>query len=195
MTTSAPAQFEMGDRVLHPTKPEWGPGLVVAAKTARQDGRPCQRLDVRFDQVGLKTISTAFVELQALTGDAPAHGLPDAPEADPRERLMKLAEAATDPFSTPVARLRGTLAQYRYTRDGSGLIAWATSQTGMTDPLTTFSRHELEDAFDLWRRQLDMHLVKVSREAKTVDPRDLTAILADLPAEARAALKRVNARR
>lgn len=197
MPTSAPAPFQLGDRVLHPTKPEWGAGLVVSAKPAQQDGRPCQRLDVRFDKVGLKTMSTAFVELRPLAGVAAPEAPPidDEPAGDPRERLLALPDAATDPFSSAPTRLRATLELYRFEGSGSGLIGWATAQTGMVDPLTELSRHELEEAFGLWRRRVDSHLAKVSAEARRADPKELAAAIGDLPDSARDALRRVNARR
>ena len=199
MPASPPASFQMGDRVLHPAKPEWGAGLVLSSSPATQDGRPCQRLQIRFDRVGIKTISTAFVDLQpaiAATTTLPtdaAHIATD--QADPAELLIRLPESASDPFATVASRLKGTLAQYRFSKDGASLFAWASAQTGLADPLSRFNRHELEERFDRWRSSLDAHLAKVVTEAKSLSAAELAPIVSDAPPEAREALKRVNRRR
>ncbi|GJM17802.1 MAG: hypothetical protein DHS20C14_00150 [Phycisphaeraceae bacterium] len=185
--------FSMGDRVLHPTKPEWGTGIVTSAAPARQDGRVCQRLQVRFDREGLKTISTAFVQLRPVSADASAIAEPAPATRDDAERsLGQLPDSATDPFATPAARLKGTLAQYRYGSSPADLFTWATDRTGTADPLSLFNRHELESAFDRWKNTLDAHLKKVVSECKTLAPAELAPIIADAPAAARDALKRVN---
>lgn len=195
MPTSSAANHQIGDRVQHPTKPEWGVGQVVSTQPATQDGRPCQRLQIRFDRAGLKTITTAFVELRPVAGDhASPNGLVED-EPDHAERLTQLPEPATDPFGTPASRLRATLDLYRHTDDGPGLIGWATAITGLADPLARFSRHELEERFARWRVLRDQQLAKVSLEARSLDVPELQSIIAAAPSPARDALKRVNRRR
>lgn len=195
MTASSAAEpsFAMGDRVLHPTKPEWGTGIVTSASPARQDGRVCQRLQIRFDREGLKTISTAFVELRPVGADASAiaEHKPVTREAAERS-LGELPDLATDPFAAPGARLKATLEQYRYSTSAGDLIAWATDRSGLADPLTLFSRHDLEGAFERWKRTLDGHLKKLVGECKNLAPAELAPIVGDAPDAAREALKRVN---
>lgn len=196
MPSSTAAGFGVGDRVSHPAKPEWGPGVVVTAQTATQDGKPCQRLQIRFDKAGLKTISTAFVALRAVTASwiAPEPGSIGS-ERDPAELLARLPEPATDPFSPVAARLRATLALYTHAKDGPGLIAWATALTGLSDPLSRFNRHELEERFARWRVLLDQHLGKLLGEARSVPAQEMAAIAAQAPEPGREALKRANRRR
>lgn len=57
-------KWSKGERVIHATKPEWGHGEVLEAQSAQQDGKPCQRLVVRFTRAGTKTVSTAFADLR-----------------------------------------------------------------------------------------------------------------------------------
>lgn len=199
MPASPAATFQMGDRVLHPAKPEWGAGVVVSASPASQDGRACQRLQIRFDRTGLKTISTAFVDL--LPAVAATATLPTdashvaADQADAADLLVRLPDAATDPFAPVASRLRGTLDQYRFSKEGASLFAWANARTGLADPLSRFNRHELEERFDRWRSSLDAHLAKVVTEAKGLSAAELAPIVSEAPPEAREALRRVNRRR
>ncbi len=55
-----------GDVVVHTGKPEWGPGDVVRAESSSHEGKPCQRVTVRFSRAGLKTLSTAFATLRVV---------------------------------------------------------------------------------------------------------------------------------
>ena len=154
-------QWAFGDKVVHPTKPEWGTGVVTAARRAVHEGRPCQSLTIRFDRAGVKTILTAIARLVAadslphlstravVEADAPTEtnlldGDTSLVARDPREVMNRLPDAATDPFSTPVARLKATLALYRFTPTGSSLLDWAAAQSGLSDPMSRFNRHELE---------------------------------------------------
>jgi len=57
-------KWSKGERVIHATKPEWGYGEVLQAQSAQQDGKPCQRLVVKFTRAGTKTVSTAFADLR-----------------------------------------------------------------------------------------------------------------------------------
>src|SRR3954471_24602273 len=104
----ASRDWSKGDSVVHATKPEWGAGQVLEAESIAHDGKPCQRLTIRFARAGTKTISTAFADLR------PASEMPHLPELqheDPDpiakmalgesvEALMtKLPDKATDPFT------------------------------------------------------------------------------------------------
>lgn len=192
-SAAAEPAFSMGDRVLHPAKPEWGTGVVISAAPARQDGRVCQRLQIRFDREGLKTISTAFVDLRPVGAESSAIAELEPVTQEAAERsLGDLPDAATDPFAAPGARLKATLSQYRYGSSAGDLIAWATDRTGLADPLTLFSRHDLESAFERWKRTLDGHLKKLVRECKDMAPAELAPIVNGAPDAAREALKRVN---
>ncbi|MBZ0173299.1 MAG: DUF3553 domain-containing protein, partial [Phycisphaerales bacterium] len=57
------AVWKSGDRVVHTTRPEWGLGRVLSATSIREDGQDAQRLTVRFDRAGTKTLSTAVARL------------------------------------------------------------------------------------------------------------------------------------
>jgi hypothetical protein len=59
----ASRQWGFGDKVVHATRPEWGHGIVTSAEDAVHEGSRCQRLTVRFERAGVKTLLTALAEL------------------------------------------------------------------------------------------------------------------------------------
>jgi len=75
-------QFAFGDQVRHPTRPEWGVGTVTKVEAVKVDGRPAQRLSVRFPGQGVKVLNTGYVELtrggtgaESASRSGPAAGL------------------------------------------------------------------------------------------------------------------------
>lgn len=200
-----PNQWQVGDRVQHESKPEWGVGTVLRAEPTTHEGRKAQRLTVRFTRAGEKTLSTAFANLRpaddqpainrardaakaALLGPdvepeaaatrpaRPAPGMmgrseapPDEVPIDPvaaREIMSRVPEAARDPFKSVQDRLRATFALYQYKPSGGSLLDWAAVQSGLTDPLSAFSRHDLEVLFERFRINRDQHLATLVLEAK-----------------------------
>jgi hypothetical protein len=194
-------EWKIGDRVVHATKPEWGIGEVRSAESTVHEGVKCQRLTLRFERAGVKTLSTAFAELRSPDemGHTPATMAAEGPTNDPlmgdespEERIVRLPDPAIDPFTTPRNRLKATLALYRFSRDGGSLLDWAASQTGMRDPLTRFSRHDLERLFERFRVGLDSHLRRVVGEVRKADPRALTELLSSAPEAGQQALRRLD---
>lgn len=216
-----------GDTVVHAGKPEWGPGDVLSVEGATHEGKPVQRVTIRFARAGLKTLSTAFAELRPApaTGKVPTSGgsesLPSNPvmagvakpaeashvqqvnvamvEPDPdfavditAEALQKLPEAASDPFLPLIARLKATLAVYKYAESPAGLIDWAVTQTALRDPLSKYSRHDLEVAFERFRISVDNHLRKLLPLARKESPKEVDALLAGASSGARQAMRRVD---
>jgi hypothetical protein len=210
--------WNVGDRVVHTGKPEWGSGVINTATRTTQDGKPCQLLGIRFDRAGLKTISTAFASLVPAEdagslsfapegAPVPANngashaakskeedfaarlmGAPGA--ADIRAQMAKLPDAATDPFATPLDRLRATINLYRFQPTGGSLLDWAAMQSGLSDPLSRFNRHELEKFFESFVISRDGHLRKTLAEARKADPNGAAAIVKQAPAFAQQALRR-----
>lgn len=197
-------EWSFGDRVIHAKRPEWGAGVITAAQGTVQDGTPCQRLTIRFDRAGVKTISTAVAELipatdtalSALNGHAAAEAIQDQEwqarlsGGSTEEAMTKLPEAASDPFSSLEARLKTTLALYRFTDSGGSLLDWAAAQSGLKDPLSHFSRHDLERLFQRFAFARDEHLKKLAQEMRKRDAAGLTVILRAAPPTAHQALRR-----
>lgn len=217
-------RFSVGESVVHAGRPEWGTGQVTACTPAQHEGKPCQRVTIRFDQVGTKTLSTAFANLKPASnhtpspagvtgstrtraparstatndhaaGGSPVGWLDELEQKSPAERLTRLPEETRDPFLTFEDRLKNTLNLYRFTTDGASLLAWAGMQTGLRDPLADFSRHELEEHFARFRTALDNHLRQMVRELSRPVPAGVQQILQQAPPEAHPVLRRLGAAR
>lgn len=221
MTTTK--QWAFGDKVIHTAKPEWGTGVITAASSTIHEGVPCQSLTIRFDRAGVKTISTAFAKLvpaseapillaaaaaeqpQAPEPEHASNGIGHKPAAaggmeplvtrDPRQIMTRLPEAATDPFVTPLARLKATLNLYKFTPTGASLLDWAAIQSGLADPMSRFNRHELERFFEGFVVVRDAQLKKVVQEMKKADPAGLAQAITQAPASAQQAIRRLDALR
>ena len=202
-------KFEYGDRVRHATRPEWGIGLVVKSELLSANGQQAQRLAVRFPNDGLKTISTAHAELELVTDDiAAVH--PDG-EASPlggwdkmedsewlgevaqrkvREVMTGLSERVRDPFRPVEERFRACLDLFRFERTGRGLVEWAVAQSGLDDPLSRFTRHELEVLFDEWASNRQQHLQQLFSQAHS-DQQLVSRLLSDAPPAAQASVRRL----
>ncbi len=205
-------KFEAGDRVRHRRRPEWGIGSVVKAEGFSANGQRAQRVSVRFPNAGMKTISTAHAELEVvgdghgLNGAEPGHPLAGWDKMDQgawlaplarkkvEEALAGLPVDARDPFSSIRKRLEFSLDLYRFERTGRSLIDWAVAQTGIDDPLSRFSRQELEQHFERYAAERDGHLARLLQEARA-EPKLLADVLPTSPPAAHAAVRRLTAER
>lgn len=235
-----PTMHKKGDSVVHAAKPEWGHGEVLSVDNITHDGKPCQRLTIRFSRAGTKAISTAFAQLIP-SDQAPnisqriANGfMPTRPPLEPEETtfesskeidmtafnnsgkpdpfsaanlalvdsdtpspetmLAAVPEKATDPFQSVGTRLKNTLELYRFD-DPSKLLDWAAAQTGMRDPLSLFSRHDLERHFQRFRINLDNHLQKLIPQVRKTDPKLYDDLIRGAVPGAKHALRRVDIHR
>ena len=183
---NTPTTFQRGDRVRHEGRPEWGQGVVDEARGIRHEGRPAQRLVIRFEHHGRTTVSTAFARIvpaEARSGSGQDVAPPPAepgdwlsehePRADTADPLTTLPDAAADPLRPLARRLTATLDLYRFGDDPRGLIEWAVAQTGMHDPLSQYTRHDLERAYPRFQRDRDQHLRILLKEARRENERDL----------------------
>ena len=187
MTTQ---RFQFGDRIIHADKPEWGVGQVIGAEDVALDGAPGQRLKIRFEREGLKTLATQLADLQPAEAQTAMEraeagvvlGLnPDASEKVIREVMTTIPESARDPFASLTTRLSATFALYRFEPTGASLIDWAAAQSGLTDPLSRFNRHELEEFFRRYAVSRDEHLRSLLGEARRTDPSAITNAAKDAP--------------
>jgi len=173
------SHFSPGDEVLHPKRPEWGDGVVDEATTIQYQGQPAQRLVVRFAHRPRTTINTAISPLVAkgnartmrnknvlqstASGNDDRGWLGTLEQGAGEHELWQLGDALTDPFSSLRRRLEATLETYRFSTEPHSLTAWAVAQTGLDDPLSKYSRQELEQAFPRYARDRDNHLVDLVR--------------------------------
>ncbi len=201
--TASSEQYHFGDRLFHADRPEWGEGTVTAAVAGVQDGKACQRLTVRFERAGIKTLSTAHAQLRkadeqpviaGALAKASTDWLSDLGAKEVQEVMTRLPEPATDPFASLGVRLKATLSLYRFGRVGGGLIDWAAAQSGLKDPLAKFNRHELEAFYKRFESNLDQHLKRLLFEAHKKEPGLLQVAMVDAPQPARDAVRRLDGR-
>jgi len=193
-------QWSFGDKVIHADRPEWGIGQVTATSPDVHEGTTCQRVTVRFERAGIKNLSTALARLVSAAA-APTLIAREADLNDPlmgggpnahKEVMLALPQSATDPFRSVKDRLSFTLKLYRFSDSPASLMEWAAAQTGLADPMSRFSRHELEDFFKRWCMGRDELLRKLMHEMKKVDPRTLSIELKLAPRSAQSVFKRMD---
>lgn len=209
-------RFEFGDRVRHTRRPEWGIGSVIRTEQITVSGKPAQRLAIRFDNAGLKRLVSTQAGLQRVTSETEDALTNEPAESASRleawekleksdwlgplaqrkieETMVSLPESVRDPFLSLDRQLTNTFNLYRFDRSGRGLIDWAVAQSGLKDPLSRFTRQELEQLFDRWAHNRDAHLSRLLSSARyendVVDKAIRTA-----PKSAREAVRRCMAMR
>jgi len=203
-------ELSPGDMVIHPRRPEWGEGVVNSTMKIHHQGRPAQRVIVSFAHRNKVTINTAVAPLIAKESYQAMSSTPStATTASPSDggwlgslaqrttersehELWRLAEPLTDPFSSLNHRLQATLDSFRFSTEPRRLTAWATAQTGMHDPLTKYTRQELEQAFGRYAHARESHLQDLVRQLKRQNQKRFLnqAIQAAREPGAREAIKR-----
>ena len=205
-------KFEFGDRVRHTKRPEWGIGSIVKTEHLSVNGQDAQRVAVRFPNAGLKTISTAHAELEVMTDaiagppavdEHPLAGWDKMSESDwlgevaqrkVHEAMVSLSEAVRDPFNSLQHRLGACLDLFRFERTGASLLGWAVAQSGLDDPLSRFTRHELEVFFDQWAGNRTEHLQLLLGQARG-DRQLVEKLVADANPAARESVRRLTVER
>ena len=213
-TMRSDEKFSTGDRVRHAARPEWGIGTVIkveAANGAATNGHTPQRVSVRFPNAGTKTLIASRAELVRvetnaepfLTGESPvseywnkmseSDWLAPMAKRKVEQAMISLPPDVRDPFNSLQKRLSLTMALYRFDRSGRGLMNWAVAQTGLDDPLSKFTRHELEEKFDRWAYERDSHLTKLIQEARAPgsEPGVVNAALKSAPPAAQDTVRRL----
>lgn len=208
-------KWNKGERVIHATKPEWGHGEVLEAQSSNHEGKPCQRLVVKFTRAGTKTVSTAFADLRAASespvlaslarmepepqtdasttnGETMLDSALDAALNNPIEMMTRLPESVTDPFVSLRKRTQAAVALYKFGESAGGLLDWAAVQTGLRDPMTRFNRHELEEFFVRFKLVLDGHLKKLLKDVRKEDPGFIAELQASSSPAGQQALRRAD---
>lgn len=191
-----PHAWKVGDRVVHPAKPEWGAGVVRAVASHTQGGTRGQRLTIRFDGAGTKTLSTTIVDLQPAqaSGSPPSHGTGHSPTlaggetgraaGDPAELPAMLAARGLPPAEV----LRLAMPWYRFAPQGRGLLDWGIARIGVADPLSILPREQLAEAFAGFYRRLDFLVVEAAKDLRRRAPQEYSDLVGEAPPRMRALL-------
>lgn len=199
--------FAFGDRIQHAGCPEWGVGTVTRVQNLVQDGTKCQRLSARFERAGLKTVSTAVADIRPADANGTTATPPDERANEPgsatdhlegkplKDIFGVLPEASRDPFASLADRVKATMELYRFTPSGGSLLDWASVQTRLSDPLSRYSRAEMEQEFTRFAHERDNHLRALIREAHRSRDEAALAALKNPTKHASDAVKRFNGKR
>lgn len=178
-----PSRFAVGDMVIHTRRREWGHGVVDEAVDIAHEGQTAQRLIVRFTHHGRVALNTGVAPLvskdaadtmreqpassMSASADGPGGWLA-ALEGKQQKggELQRLPDELNDPFRTLEQRIEATLSTHRFTTEPRSLLEWAVAQTGLDDPMSKYTRHELEQGFEWYCRDRDLHLRELVRQAK-----------------------------
>ena len=196
--------FKIGEKVRHAKRPEWGVGSIAKIEVITREGRPDRRIWIRFPNVGEKTVLASMAELEHVEEVAPTAGptladlharadggwLGEISKRKPEDMMVALPDSATDPFIPLRRRLQNAFALYRFD-GGPRLIDWAVAQSGLNDPMSRFSRHELEAFFQRWKFALDAQVGKLLQEARR-EPGALEDASRGAPPAAMAAVRRIS---
>ena len=187
---AASTAFNTGDMVMHPRRMEWGEGVVNHASNITHQGVSAQKLQVDFKHHGRVTINTAIAPLvsresvSAMSTSTPTGmgqgWLSSLEEQNKTEHeLWQLPESLTDPFLSTAVRLRNVLDTYRFSisrsdpNSAKSILEWAIAQTGLTDPMTRYTRQEMEQAFPRYARSRDNLLADMVLTLKKQGSKDL----------------------
>ncbi|WP_432799255.1 DUF3553 domain-containing protein [Poriferisphaera sp. WC338] len=186
-------QYQRGDKLFHLKRPEWGQGVVAQATTITHEGNLAQRLSIDFPNKGRVVINTAVAPLatQGNFTDMNTTGLQEkksggwlgalekAAGVSTAKELWDLPEKLSDPFLSNMERLVATLETFRFSTEPRSLIDWAIVQTSLNDPLSKYTRHELEQAFPRFERDRNLHLktivIQLKREGQLPAVKSLAA--------------------
>jgi hypothetical protein len=174
-------QFRPGDLVLHPRRPEWGDGVVDEASPVVTPEGKGQRLVIRFQNHGRVTINTSVAPLvskesvnamsststtySSSTGQGWLGALSKNSRSD--HELHRLPDPMTDPFQSLARRLEATVESFKFSTEARSLIDWAVAQTGLNDPLSKYTRHELELGFARFARDRELHLRDLVKQLRS----------------------------
>jgi hypothetical protein len=194
--------FQPGDEVLHPKRLEWGTRVVDQARQITHQGQQAQRLVVTFAHRGRVAINTAVASLQSrknkastMSNAATTAGrgwLEALADKQGEHELHRLPDAMVDPFASLTERLKATLDNFRFNAGPRPLIDWAIAQTGLDDPLTLYTRQELEQEFQRFAYIRGKNLLELAQTIKSQGKRQvLDEALEQTPyPEAKAALQK-----
>lgn len=173
-----------GSKVQVIGKPDWGVGVVERVQSTTIAGQPQHRVTVMFPVVGQKKLVVPPARLaQPTEGPTRAQGWLDQIAGRALDdRLRKLPSDVEHMIGTTRDKLAAITRLYEFEDEPKSLQRWAQRITGAADPLSLWSRDELQLSFGAFCGERDSYLrgqaaqlhVKEGREAldewlRTVD--------------------------
>jgi hypothetical protein len=180
----------VGRQVCNPARPEWGLGRVLRVQSTRVGGQPAFRVSVQF-VTGHRTLVVPPARLTAPEPETTrqAGWLDEIGGRTLDDRLVSLPAAILEQFGTPAQRLVALAPLYELRDESAALVQWARRHAHVADPLSHWSRDELQQAFAAFCLERDTHLRRVAALLVQSDgPDALRALLDTLPQHVREAI-------
>jgi hypothetical protein len=157
----------VGRQVCNPARPEWGPGTVLRVQRTTVNGKIQHRVSVQFASGHrLLRVPPARLTLPGAKPEREQGWLAAAAGTDLTGRLRALPSFVREFLGTPRQRLLMLAPLYAPTNDPADLVKWARGQTGVPDPLSLWSRDELQSAFAEYCARRDQYVRGVAREIR-----------------------------
>ncbi|MBW7905167.1 MAG: DUF3553 domain-containing protein [Phycisphaerae bacterium] len=146
----------VGSKVRVLARPDWGAGTVVSLSRATG----VHRVTIDFPVVGRRVVVVPPARLgPPEAGPVRQAGWLDSlAGATADQRLRQLPADVEQVLGTPAQRLAAVLPWYGFDAEEHGLVRWARALVRASDPLSVWSRDELEAAFAAFCRERDAHL-------------------------------------
>ncbi|MEX2213735.1 MAG: DUF3553 domain-containing protein [Phycisphaeraceae bacterium] len=143
---------------------------AVAPLLSKDAAQPMSNMSNKSNMSNTSNRRDPFSSRSAAASSAASQGERDKDWLDRFEKkeseLHKLPDALNDPFTSLSARLEAALDTFRFSTEARSLIEWAVAQTGLGDPMTKYTRHELEVGFERYARDRDVALKELVRQFK-----------------------------
>lgn len=177
----------VGKKVQNAARPDWGVGTVTRVEQSSMGGNGVFRVSVQFN-LGLKHVLVP-----------PARLVEPRPEPTRQtgwldslgrntldDRLRRLPPEAVEVLGAPAQKLAALAKLYRWSDEATAIVNWARAQTGVGDPLSAWTRDELEVAFRDFANERDATLRAAAARIKLGEgPEALRRALDALPEELR----------
>lgn len=146
----------VGQRVSLVTRPEWGVGDVLRV----QQVGDAWRVSIQFPTGHRQLMSppAKFVSPGQAAVKRESGWLDQAAGSDLDAKLRTVPEDLRLFLGTALQKFAALLPLYELSDDPKELIRWATAQTGVSQPLTYWTRDELAAAFAVFCRDRDTHI-------------------------------------
>jgi hypothetical protein len=177
----------VGTKVRNAARPEWGVGTVLRVQPTSRGDDVVHRVSIQFG-TGYRTLWVPPARLISARPEPErqAGWLDGLGKTTLDDRLRKLPDEITQALGTPRERLTAVIPLYAVTADSRALLRWASSQTGIGDPLTHWTRDELLVALRGFCDERDAYLRNVAALLKRDEgPQALRDVLDTIPSALR----------
>lgn len=177
----------VGQRVQNAARPDWGVGTVTRVERKSTAGSGIFRVSVQFN-LGLKHVLVPPARLVVPQPEPTRQKgwLDSLGRNTLDDRLRRLPTETLEVLGTPAQKLAALAKLYRWSDEASAIAKWARAQTGVGDPLSAWTRDEIEVAFRDFANERDAALRAAAARIKLSEgPEALRRALDSLPEEFR----------